>query len=267
MRKSKELKRIARGVLTGNYGLFIVAMILSSMIPSALLIPFNTMLLNDIIYKNFSVQTFLIYFGASILVSLVSIILQAGQLKMHLNRARNEKAQVSDIFSQFKNRPDRFIVAAILLGVMLTLCMIPMVVVTVFIVASIPAFGSAPTLGGILILAVVSIISIIVEIYLGLRFSQFIFILADHEDCSAIDSLKQSYRLMSGHTGRLFYIGLSFIGITLLSSFSFGVALLWVQPYTIQTQTQFYLDITGEIDERIEARNRMDEEMGPMMEY
>lgn len=261
MRKSKELKRIARGVLTGNYGLFIVAMILSSMIPSALLIPFNTMLQNDVFYKHINYQTFAIYLVASILVALVSTILQAGQIKMHLNKARNQKAQISDIFSQFKNRPDRFIIATILLGLLLFLTMIPLIAATVFLTVI------TPKLGSIIIIAVIALISAIVEIYLGLRFSQFIFILADQEDCSAINSLKQSFQLMSGNVGRLFYIGLSFIGITLLSSFSFGVALLWVQPYMVQTQVQFFMDLTGETDERIETQRRMDEEMGPMMEY
>lgn len=261
MRKAKELKRLARGVLTGNYGTFILAMILSSMIPSALLIPFSTMFQNDIIYKTINYQSFIIYFGASILVGLVASILQAGQIKMHLNQARNEKAQVSDIFSQFKVRPDRFIVATLLLGLLLALTMLPLFILTMILTIYSPAMIS------IVITVIVSIATAIVEIYLGLRFSQFITVLADHEDCSAIQSLKESYHLMSGNVGRLFYIGLSFIGLTLLSSFSFGVALLWVQPYMIQTQTQFYLDITGEIDEKIEERNRMDEEMGPMMEY
>jgi uncharacterized membrane protein len=261
MRKSKELKRIARGVLTGNYGLFILAMIVSSMIPSALLIPFNTMLQNDVIYKHISVQTFATYLIASILVALVSTILQAGQIKLHLNKARNQKAQIGDIFGQFKNRPDRFIIATILLGLLLSLAMIPLIVATVFLTLSSPNFGS------IIIIAVIGIASSVMEIYLGLRFSQFIYILADQEDCSAINSLKQSFQLMSGNVGRLFYIGLSFIGITLLSSFSFGIALLWVQPYMVQTQVQFYMDLTGEIDERIETQKRMDEEMGPMMEY
>ena len=261
MRKAKELKRIARGVLTGNYGMFIVAMILSSMIPSALLIPFNTMVLNDIIYKDINYQTFAIYLIATILVALVSTILQAGQIKMHLNKSRNEKAQIGDIFGQFKKRPDRFIIATILFGLLLFATMIPLIIATAFLAALSPNFVS------IIIIAVIIIASLVLEIYLGLRFSQYIIILADQEDCSAINSLKQSFQLMSGNVGRLFYIGLSFIGITLLASFSFGVALLWVQPYMTQTQVQFYLDLTGEIDERIETQRRMDEEMGPMMEY
>lgn len=262
MRKCKELKCIARGNLSGNYGSFMVAMILASMIPSAILIPFNSMLQADIMGQHIVSETMIIYFIAAILVSLVSCILQAGQIKMHLNKARNQNYQISDIFGQFRCRPDRFIVATVLVGLLVLACLLPLLIAT-FLVFVVPT----PSIASIVIITAIGLICIFAEIYVALRFSQFLIILADNEDLSAIEGLKQSWRLMSGKVGRLFYIGLSFIGITLLATLSFGIAYLWIQPYMIQTQVQFYMDITGETDQRIEDLKRMDEEMGPMMEY
>ena len=59
--------------------------------------------------------------------------------------------------------------------------------------------------------------------------------------------------LMKGNRGRLFYLFLSFIGWSLLSLCSLGIAALWVRPYMNQTFVIFYLDCTGELD-RIPVR-------------
>ena len=42
----------------------------------------------------------------------------------------------------------------------------------------------------------------------------------------------------------------------LLVGLTFGVGILWVQPYMVQTTTLFYLDVKGELPEVLENRKK-----------
>ena len=77
------------------------------------------------------------------------------------------------------------------------------------------------------------------------------YIMVDDAEIGVIHCLKESCRIMKGNKGRLFYIGLSFIGIGILTMFSFGLGYLWVAPYMGATTTFFYLDIRGPRKEEV----------------
>jgi len=270
-RKCKELKQISRGNLAGFYGTFILAMILVSMIPSFILMPFNSVFQKEVIANVFKPGTIITYITATLLVTLISSILNAGLFQLHLNHARKLPAQIGDLFSQFKKRPDRFIVSTLLIILISIVIFIPVLIV-MFIVftnffISLSFKFSTLSLTPLILILCLYLVTIILNIYIALRFSQYLIILTDHEEYSAIEGLKASWKLMSGNVGRLFYLHLSFIGIMILGIFSFGIAFLWIEPYRLQTIVQFYLDITGQIDQRLANEKRVEEEMGPMMEY
>lgn len=67
------------------------------------------------------------------------------------------------------------------------------------------------------------------------------FIARDNPDMDANQCLKESERLMNGHKWEIFILELSFIGWMLLSSLTFGILLIWVVPYMLQT-TIIYID-------------------------
>ena len=48
---------------------------------------------------------------------------------------------------------------------------------------------------------------------------------------------------MRGNKGRYFYMGLSFLGILLLTYGTLGIGMLWTIPYMMCTTVYFYLDI------------------------
>lgn len=269
-RKCKELKRISRGNLCGFYGVFILAIILVSMIPSFILTPFNSTFQNEVLNNSLRTSTLVTYIAASLLMTLVAAIFGAGQFKLHLNHARKLPAQIGDLFSQFKKRPDRFIVGTLLILLISIVVFIPMFVVFVLSFAGILQngflFSEVSTLLIILLLAFF-LIAMVLNIYISLRFSLFIILLVDHPDYSAVEALKTSWKLMSGNVGRLFYISLSFIGLYLLGALTLGAAYLWIEPYRIQTVVQFYLDVTGQIDQQLADERKRNEEMGPVMEY
>lgn len=71
------------------------------------------------------------------------------------------------------------------------------------------------------------------------------FILADHPEMTAGEAITASRKLMDGHKGELFVLGLSFFGWTLLSIITLGIASLWVTPYINAAYAAFYRQLIG----------------------
>ena len=69
------------------------------------------------------------------------------------------------------------------------------------------------------------------------------YILVEHPEMSANEAIEESMRLMDGHKFDLFYLQLSFIGWWLLGILTLGLGFLWIIPYMLQTNTQFYLNL------------------------
>lgn len=79
-------------------------------------------------------------------------------------------------------------------------------------------------------------------IIIELRFSQLQFVLAETEkDKNVLYPIKESFKLMKGHTGNYFVFLLSFIGWILLGYVTLGIALIWVIPY-IQVASIYYYE-------------------------
>lgn len=71
------------------------------------------------------------------------------------------------------------------------------------------------------------------------------FILADHPEMTAGEAITASRKLMDGHKGELFVLGLSFFGWDLLCVITLGIASLWVTPYINAAYAAFYRRLTG----------------------
>ena len=82
------------------------------------------------------------------------------------------------------------------------------------------------------------------------------FLLTDYDDLGPIQAAKESWKMMKGHKGRLFYLDLSFLGLTLLSLLSCGIAMLWITPYMRMTQSFFYRELDGELDQTRRQRRQ-----------
>ena len=145
-----------------------------------------------------------------------------------------------DNFSGFKHHPDRVILAQGVILLLTYLCILP---------------GSGLCIYGYrqksvtLLLAGTAVLCVGLVIYLilSLMFSQTMFFLTDYIDIEAMQSLKESVRIMKGKKGKFFYLQLSFIGIYLLGAIACGIGLLWVIPYMQVTMANFYRKITGEV--------------------
>jgi uncharacterized membrane protein len=71
------------------------------------------------------------------------------------------------------------------------------------------------------------------------------FILAENQDTSPADALRQSALMMKGNKWRLFCLELSFIVWMLLGLLTGGLLYLWVNPYYYQTEAAFYHEVSG----------------------
>ena len=107
---SKELKQRAREILTGRYGLPMMAFVLMELLVLLLNAPFQPSLQQPL--NSFQIAVFFI---ATLFISLLAIVLHSGILYIHLQLSRNKEAQVKDVFRYFNRRPDRFLLSGLLL--------------------------------------------------------------------------------------------------------------------------------------------------------
>lgn len=235
-RKVKELKRIARENLTGNYMILMKAFIWTNALVMLVEMPFSLLQTEDIR----SSQN-IIYLIAQILINIIAIILMCGQYKMHLSVARTGKANFKDFFSLLKNQPDRYILANLILFGISMVCLIPTFV-------SLAIIYYTDTLMMIVLALVLNIISLIFITYATLTYNLVFYTLLDDESITTIEALKSIRQMMKTHKKRYLYLQLSFLGLHLLNLLSFGIGTLWTEPYMAQTTTLFYLDTKGELD-------------------
>lgn len=72
------------------------------------------------------------------------------------------------------------------------------------------------------------------------RYQLFTYALEDNPEMGVFDAFEESKRLTKGHIWKLFGLDLSFIGWYLLSVLTFGIGVLWVQPYQYTARAAFY---------------------------
>ena len=232
----KELKRIARDNLNGNYKIPMGAFLAATLIPLAVELPFSMLQ---------PLPVTIMFYVAEFLITLLSMVLSVGILQLHLSLARKKEMTLGMVFYGFKNHPDRYIIAGLLLIIATLISCIPVITgaVLFFVLDKSPA--------AIAVLVILGIVSTILAVFVQMWYALALYLLLDHPQMKARESLKISRQIMKGNKGRLFYIYLSFIGLQILCLLSLGIGSLWVYPYQSQTLVIFYLDVVGEIPSNI----------------
>lgn len=77
------------------------------------------------------------------------------------------------------------------------------------------------------------------------RYAMVPYLLAEFQDLSVMDAMRESKRLMKGNKWRLFCLHFSYIGWMLLCLLTGGIGNLWLSPYTYAGETAFYMMVTG----------------------
>ena len=86
-------------------------------------------------------------------------------------------------------------------------------------------------------------IGLCVYLPLSLGIALSFYLMFDFPQKSGKEILLLCWRLMKGKKLRLLYLEFSFLPLLLLSILSFGIGLLWLQPYMQMTYTFFFLDL------------------------
>ena len=235
-KNAKALKAIAREKLIGHYGTTIGTMILYRFIAlilvnivSAAIVPANLL-------------TYLVYYGATILVNLFLGVFDSGLAYLFMNLVYSQSVSTADLFHGFKNHPDKAILLHVPIAVVNTLTFIPLQVLSAMLLKD--TRTTAVIDPRYIIFAIcISVVMTVVNIYVRLMFSQSYYILQDFPDKSSTEILKASMQMMKGSKLRLFSLYISFIPITLLGAVACFIPLLWVGAYSSASDAAFYQDL------------------------
>ena len=234
---SAELKEMARNNLAGKWGIavgFSVLEILILILLSCATVPLARA------YTPFGI---IIYLIASLIVGLIGSLFSAGSAYFFLNICRGREYRISDLFAAFKMHPDRFLIVALILTLIETVFQFPSLMLSFSSTTENFSYS-------IIISSLCTLVGSVVSLILSLFFALSTYLLLDFTEMGAIASMKLSARLMRGNKGRYFYINLSFLGWIFLGSLSFGIGLLWIQPYINMTMAYFYTDVLHQLDRR-----------------
>jgi uncharacterized membrane protein len=78
------------------------------------------------------------------------------------------------------------------------------------------------------------------------RYSMAPFILWDRPEMPALDCLNLSRTMMEGHEGKYIWLELTFLGWILLGMVTWGIPMIWVNPYMQLTMAGFYRALGGD---------------------
>jgi len=121
--------------------------------------------------------------------------------------------------------------------------------------------ASASVLGGIIfVLGLVGTIGssiwLTVKSYL---YKLTMYLLNDNPTMSSKEVVEESARLMQGNRWRLFCLEFSFIGWAILASFTFGIGMLWLAPYMVVAEIEFYENLSGnKVEAQVEPETNVD---------
>lgn len=231
---SAQLKQTARGIMMGKYRNAISILLASDLIVSTLSLFTTT--------NSSSYSGIMLGFIINFIIILFGTILTVGQCSFYLNVACDGSYQFSDLFTGFKVHPDKTIITQFIIQLLTILPIIPSIIV-MFITT---AFYAHNIIISFLVACLLLIVGVGVSWWISLRYSQVYYLLLDFPDYSAIELLKMSWKLMKGNVGRLLYLQVSFIPLSLAGLLSCGIGLLFVLPYQNMTYTLFYLDLISE---------------------
>lgn len=241
-RSNGELKGMARQMLLGRYQVPMLAMILSSLIPSLFLLPFNYLCSER---STIPMQAVL-YYLASFIITLIELLLNCGVKRIHLSIARGQQAQVSDMFWVIKNRPDRILIGGFVITLITWIPLIPSFLFDLM------APDTLSTAVYLLISELLSMAGLFVGFLITLPLYFVFWIYAEDPDIDTREAFHRSLALTRGAKWRLVLMELSFIGWLLLGALTFGIGLLWIMPYMEQSFTNFYLEQKQEFDVKVE---------------
>lgn len=179
-----------------------------------------------------------------IIVLLISGPLSLGWNQFFLNLVRRRSVDVGQLFNGF-HWFGKSLAAFLLMHLFILLWSLLAVIPALFAGIAIWQIENPEGIAVLLapLLVALFVLSLVPAIRASLAYSQLFFILADHPECGAMESLRRSQDLMDGFKWKYFCLGLRFLGWILLSFFTCFIGMLWIFPYMKASYARFYDDI------------------------
>lgn len=228
---SSGLKALARGQLIGHYGTVSGAYFIHMLCITPL-----TFAVASLFAAN-TLMNLILSTAASFLISLVSGLFIAGEAYMYLKIACNSPVTISDLFYGFQHENKKILTLQAVIAGLSILTSLPASAVG-FISTMNPDNNTFNSIYIVLFAA-----GLLVDLIISLMLSQTFFLMLDFPGYTPKQLLTKSIQLMKKNKWRLFRVQFSFFPLVLLGYLSCGIGLLWVQPYMMATEANFYLDL------------------------
>lgn len=236
---NRELTARARASLSGKWGLaigffvvYLVLAILISMVGSC--VPGGTLVSNLVVGGPLALGAF----GFSICM------------------ARGRTAGMDQLFAGFQRIWPAIGAAALVMIftiLWMLVCLLPFILwFAILLLGQRFQFGNLPDeprellalLGPHVAVAILAgIVYMVAAIVLALRYSQTLYVLWDNPGMGPLEAVRRSVAMMRGRKGKLFLLGLRFIGWALLAMLTCGIGFLWLIPYMMISYAHFYDDL------------------------
>lgn len=231
---AKELKYQARVLLNGSFSKTALLTFLMGLLDFVL----NTALSYALPYDSGGFGL-LLYLVCSVLCNMVYYIFLAGLMRTYLRLCRGGAVQTSDLISVFTDRPEQVAVYSVVQFLLQTAASYA----ANWCVSSMwraRALQPVP----LAVLLAVGILFVWLELCLAL----VLFLYCDAPWKSALQLIRESWRMMRGNRCRMLYLTLSFLGVAVLGVLSLGIGFLFIRPYLYVSQALFYLNLTPPSD-------------------
>jgi len=172
-----------------------------------------------------------------------------GWNRFFLKIARHETADIGELFEGFKLF-GKTLGAYALMGLFLGLWSLLLIIPGILAASLIPVLGQSSDALVILLpfFILFCFLMAVPVIRAALSYSQLFYILSDHPEMGASEALTRSTQIMMGFKWKKFCLGWRFFGWGLLALFTCGIGFLWLYPYMMTANAQFYDDIRNQIE-------------------
>jgi len=167
--------------------------------------------------------------------------LELGLIVFYITFARGANAEFGMMFRGFQlfgPALGAYILRSVFVSLWMLLAALPGGVISIFMIAAGLHYEAA-----VIAIVLAAIPAMIVGVIAQLRYAMTFYLLADRRTLGPLGAIRESTQLMAGNKGKLFMLGLSFIGWYLLCILSFGIGFLWFVPYMSVSFAKFYDDL------------------------
>ena len=229
-KSTTEMKSAARELLLGKYGSYIGAYITVEM-----LLMLVTLIASNVLPAD-SLWGMVFNLAISFVIELIAAVFLLGMIQFTMNICTGRPYQLSDVFYGFRSHPDKAIICKFLLIAAELVCLLPAILFAILYYIT----ENALLLVAAALLLVIGLAAVVM-IHLSLYFVYYLIL--DYPDATIKELILYCADMMKGHRIKLFYLYASFLPMYVLGILSFGIGLLFVEPYVNVTVAQFYLDV------------------------